>query len=242
MATARLFYAAWFSASAAQFATYAGIVAGLAKFDREKMSFTAQADLRVSLKVKDMFFDRGQVKAFIGAKTAAVLNRFGARIQKRAQHSMKAKGRARKPPKNLTGKAYANWLKEAQHTPPSTPPNPPHVHTDNSNASLRKILYSLKPDGMTVIAGPVLLNGSKNTNPTVPELNEFGGTARRRQKRVGNEWVPMGRRARPGQPTRTVNANYPARPFMGPALQKEIPKLPQLFKTTTVQFAGKKTR
>lgn len=197
------------------------------------MNGTAQ--LGVQLRIKDSFFDRGAVQAFVGAKTAAVLNRFGARVQKRAQHSMKSKGAARKPPKNLTGKAYARWLNEAVATPPSTPPNPPHVHSANPNASLRKILYGLKPGGMSVIAGPVLLNGSKNTNPTVPEVNEFGGTARRRQKRVGGQWVPAGRRVRPGQPSRTVSVTYPARPFMGPALKKEVPKLPYLFKTTKVR-------
>lgn len=196
------------------------------------MGFPTKTSFRLTTKVKEMFFDRQAVRNFIGEKSAAVLNRYGSRVQKRAAHSMRTRGHARKVPKNLTGKAYAKWLMEARDTPASPPGKPPFVHSGNPNASLRKILYALEPDRMTVLIGPVLLNGSKNTSPTVPELHEFGGKARRRQKRVGNQWVPMGRRARPGQPTRTAMVDYPKRSFMGPANEIEAPKLPSLWATT----------
>ena len=68
------------------------------------------------------------------------------------------------------------------------------------------------------------------TAGTVPATLEFGGQVGIREKRVGTVWRPVGgRRPRPGQPTRVRMANYAPRPFMGPALEAERDKFPQLW-------------
>lgn len=46
----------------------------------------------------------------------------------------------------------------------------------------------------------------------------------------GGVWVPAGRKRRDRIVTRVRKANYPARPYMAPALAKHLPKIPEEFK------------
>ena len=96
----------------------------------------------------------------------------------------------------------------------SPPGSPPSVHTDHPFATLKNIWFGLDRSRESVVVGPVRLNTSSldgSNRSTVPELQELGGIAviikRKKRKRV----------------------QYSARPFMGPALQKELPKLPGLW-------------
>lgn len=87
------------------------------------------------------------------------------------------------------------------------PGSPPHGHT----GLLRKfILFSFDQDRRSVVIGPTLLNG-KAYKDTAPAL-EYGGTFMRRSF------------------TGTRMARYRARPFMAPAFDANISKLPGMWR------------
>ena len=87
----------------------------------------------------------------------------------------------------------------------SEPGQPPSSHV----GLLRKLIYfGYDPAKRSVVVGPTPLRGTAEA----PPLLEYGGRARRK-----------GRRGR----TRTVT--YRPRPFMGPAFEKEEPKLPAMW-------------
>jgi hypothetical protein len=89
----------------------------------------------------------------------------------------------------------------------SEPGAPPSSHT----GLLKKFIYfGYDPSANSVVIGPVRL--SQNGRGQAPELLEYGGTTtlQRRGKRV--------------------RANYQGRPFMGPAFEKEQPKLPAMWR------------
>lgn len=81
----------------------------------------------------------------------------------------------------------------------SAPGSPPHSH----EGSLRRLIYfGYDPSKRSVVVGPVPFGKGE-----APALLEHGGTTT--LKRRG----------------KTVTAHYPARSFMGPALEAEKPKL-----------------
>jgi hypothetical protein len=96
----------------------------------------------------------------------------------------------------------------------SAPGTPPSVHSKDRFANLKNIWFVFDPATASVVVGPVRLNSSGlvgSNRPTVPALHELGGTA----------VVGMGKRRR--------RARYAARPFMGPAMQRELPKFEKLW-------------
>lgn len=89
------------------------------------------------------------------------------------------------------------------HSPPGSPP---HGHV----GLLRKfIFFSWDNDRRSVVVGPAKLNGRASSD--APKALEYGG------------W--FNRRGRNGPRV----ANYPARPFMGPAFDANLPKLPKMW-------------
>ena len=88
----------------------------------------------------------------------------------------------------------------------SEPGSPPSSHV----GLLRKLIYfGYDPSRKSVVIGPTPLHGTAEA----PPLLEYGGRARRR-----------------GRKGRNVMASYRARPFMGPAFEKEKPKLPAMWR------------
>ena len=87
----------------------------------------------------------------------------------------------------------------------SRPGQPPSSHA----GLLKKLIY-FGYDMMqrSVVIGPTPLHGEAE----VPSLLEYGGTV-----------------ARKGRKGTTVMATYTARPFMGPAFEREKPKLPAMW-------------
>lgn len=81
---------------------------------------------------------------------------------------------------------------------------PPSSHTGDLK---RLIWFAYDPGSQSVVIGPVRFKQGD-----APNLLEFGGTAKR-QRRGG----------------KSVITTYRPRPFMGPALDKEIPKLAALW-------------
>jgi hypothetical protein len=87
----------------------------------------------------------------------------------------------------------------------SQPGRPPSSHT----GLLRKMIFFVyEPSRSSVVIGPIELNRGTDA----PRLLEHGGQVVRRQGK---------------QRTRMV---YRPRPFMGPALERELPKLPAMWR------------
>jgi hypothetical protein len=179
------------------------------------MSFT------VNYKLKDFFFDRSVVERSLDTATKKNLSQAGRFVRTRARTSMKRR-------KNRVNKKTGKEIS-------SPPGRPPFAWSEDPVATLKNILFAYDPSRQSVIVGPVGLNqkqylGGQLRAGTVPELHEFGGRMGFREKRVGKTWRSIGRRKpRPGQPTRVRTAVYPARPYMGPALEAEAPKFPDLW-------------
>ena len=193
----------------------------------------------VSYDLKQFFFDRERTQALVEKEAYGALYRMAHFIRQEGRRIQKKKGYARKPPKNANGKAYQRWLNETKNRPSSPPGQPPHSHTDHKVTTLRNILYGYDPMSGGLIVGPVGLNQKRWYNGllqsgAVPSLHEFGGSMRFKEKQVGTKWVPVGRRKpRPGQPARTRQANYPARPYMKPSLIRAISKFPDAWYGTS---------
>ncbi len=153
----------------------------------------------VKMTVKNLFFDRAMVVREVGKWNAAALSKAGAFVRRRARSSLRRRKKQ------------------------SAPGMPPSVHSDDAVATLKNILFAYDRSNMSVVIGPVLLNGSQGS---VPALHEFGG-------------VKTLRRTFGKKNPRVVirQARYPARPFMGPALAAEAPNFPSLWSSTAKAVA-----
>lgn len=162
----------------------------------------------VDYSIKDWFFDRAEVQKRIDRGTLRALSKIGAFVRTRARTDV---------------------LKRRKAT--SKPGQPPSVHSSDSKASLKNILFGLNPDGQSVVIGPIKLNGanSKGHAPirslyNVPELLEHGGSGRVQQAidpLTGRplRFVPKRLRGQVKYRSRTVRLQ--ARPFMSVALERE---------------------
>ena len=140
----------------------------------------------ITMRIKDVFFDRAAVTRSVDAAKRRVLSKAGAFIRTAARTSIrKRKG--------------------------SSPPGkPPHSH----EGSLRRlILFGYDRANDSVVVGPV---GFKNS--VAPRALEHGGTT-----------VVLSRRR--GQ-LQTRKVRIAARPYMAPALERERPKLPLLWRNS----------
>lgn len=100
----------------------------------------------------------------------------------------------------------------------SQPGDPPRVHV--KGPSLKSILFYYDTNSEATIVGPIKFNAKQtNVRPargTVPGLLEHGGIALVRE-RSGGRW-------------RERRVKVEPRPFMVPALEKESPNFPKLFR------------
>ena len=96
----------------------------------------------------------------------------------------------------------------------SKPGQPPSSHT----GLLKKFIwFGYEPNRHSVVIGPAKLT-SKNSE--APEKLEHGGTATLTE----DKWVGYRKKKRIKR-----NVHIAARPYMGPAMNKEIPKLPDMW-------------
>jgi hypothetical protein len=154
----------------------------------------------VKMTVKNLFFDRATVVREVGKLNAKALSKAGAFVQRRARSSMKRR------------KAI------------SPPGKPPSAHSKDPVATLKKILFAYEPSRMSVVVGPVLLNGQGGS---VPALHEFGGS----------RLIHVTRHHRGQKVQLAKQATYPPRPFMAPALAAEAPKFPMLWASSAARVA-----
>jgi hypothetical protein len=92
----------------------------------------------------------------------------------------------------------------------SAPGSPPLPHT---GLLVKNIFFGYDVSKRSAVIGPVPLSGG--TLESLAAL-EYGGTSRITTRRKGKRTI--------------VSAKIAARPFMHPALQKELPKLPAMWR------------
>jgi hypothetical protein len=161
----------------------------------------------ITMRMKDVFFDRAAVKNRMTKANRKALSKAGAFIRRRARSSLRRRKKS------------------------SPPGQPPSVHTSDRVATLKNILFAYDPHSESLVVGPVKLNPKTLLSPqlagaTVPQVHEFGATVKIREVKVGRGWRSGVRRVRPGQPVRVRAAVYAERPFMGPALEAEKDQFP----------------
>lgn len=143
----------------------------------------------ITMRIKDMFFDRATVIRAVDGAKRAVLSKAGAFIRTAARTSIR-KRKASAP----AGK-------------------PPHSH----EGSLRRlILFGYDKPADSVVVGPV---GFKKS--IAPNVLEYGG-----------ETVVLSRVGGRGGRLTSRKVKIAARPFMAPALERERPKLPLLWRNS----------
>lgn len=164
--------------------------------------------------VKRMFFDRAAVSGAVDKASLRVLSKFGAFVRTTARQSIRP---ARQTPigelteEQLT--AYRRAVAIARKTGKPKPRRPMQSskagQPPRSHLGLLKrfIFFAYDPATNGVVIGPARLNGVAGGPAALAALEE-GGTSR----------TPQGKTIR-----------IDARPFMGPALKKEEPKLPALW-------------
>lgn len=168
------------------------------------------------------FFDRGAVTRAMDAQTKSVLSKFGAYVRTAAK-SLIRKARQKTlgeltPEELLAYKIQAAAAKERGQPRPkrplaaSRPGDPPR----SVLGFLKKFIYfAWDADRKSVVIGPALFGGAKGK---APRALEEGGTV--------VLWNGKSVRIEP-------------RPYMRPAFDAELPKVPSLWATAASQFGAK---
>ena len=157
----------------------------------------------VTMRMKMLFFDHPKVKRAVDRARRNALTKGGAFIRRTAKESIrKRKG-------------------------PAPPDSPPHSH----QGQLRKLIffgYDARAD--SVVIGPLPFRQG-----TAPNLLEFGGATTTRKARAFRDNRPgqaakgKGSRGKLVRLPAGTRLNVDARPFMGPALEKERSNLPKVW-------------
>lgn len=167
-------------------------------------------------KLKQSFFDAQKVINAIGKARAKVLSKAGAFVRTAARSSIRKSKKV------------------------SEPGQPPRGH-DKQDLK-RRIFFAFDRSRDSVVIGPEKLNvvhfqgDGKPVSGTVPETLEYGGQIGVMEvQRSDGSWKRADLRSRRrlvGRSTRIRRVTIAARPYMGPAMAKEAPKFPTLFKDT----------
>jgi len=140
----------------------------------------------ITMRIKDMFFDRAAIIRAVDGAKRKVLSKAGAFIRTAAKTSIR---------------------KRKKSAPPGSPP---YSH----EGSLRRlILFGYDKANDSVVVGPV---GFKKS--TAPNVLEYGG-----------DTVVLSRR---GGRLTSRKVKIAPRPYMAPALERERPKLPLLWRNS----------
>lgn len=160
-----------------------------------------------------MFFDRGVIDRKVDRAIYRQLSKAGAFIRQRARTSIRKRKKASKP---------------------GQPPT-------NRKGLLRKnIVFVYDAERRSVVIGPTLLNiiffngDGQPERGTVPAVLEYGGQIQMLMRYIPylGKWVRADLRSRRrlvGQQLKMRKVTIAARPYMGPAFEKERPRFAQLF-------------
>jgi hypothetical protein len=194
---------------------------------RRGMFGSGIADFRTVARFKELFFDRVEIESKTEAAAVKIQSRFGAYVRRRAQTSMRRR--------------------KSGHSAPGSPPFA-------RSGEMRKLLFfGYDPSTKSTVIGPA---GFGKKPGEVPGVHEFGGTlpggsvpvvtafsridtglrlriihhARRAKMRV-RDYLRTHHHLYPEiEGVRNVTRNYPARPYMRPALKAELPNFAGLFR------------
>lgn len=161
------------------------------------------------IEFKLQFFDRLVIRDATDRAEKKVLSKFGAYVRRSAKSSIRQR-------KNI-----------------SEPGQPPSSHKGTLK---RLIFFSYDATAQSVVIGPTLFRGKDGS---VPLLLEEGGI---KHVPVGT-WITIDHGVSRGKGGRFVSGKervradgrplkYRPRPYMGPALQKELPKLPDMWRNS----------
>lgn len=163
--------------------------------------------------VRKYFFDREAVIRSVDRATLVSLRRAG--------------GLTRKISRNSIGRLAP----KAKVRPPGQPPR-------NRTDRLRDgIVFALEQATKSVIVGPRLYNQTdlqegEWRSGVIPQILEFGGRIGILEQQVGPNgvWLRVDKRYRKNNnPKRIRVAQYQPHPYMNPALEKVLPKLPSIW-------------
>lgn len=156
---------------------------------------------RVTFEMQKFFYDRQVVKKAIDRQQRRAISRSLAFVRRRARSLLRRRKRV------------------------SSAGSPPSVHSD---PGLKTILFAYDMRTKGGIVGPVKLNQVNMTSSgsmPVSGIMELGGSVQihEAQSNTDGKFYRLSRRTRtkPGQKKRVRTVKYPARPFMGPALEME---------------------
>lgn len=164
----------------------------------------------VGIKIRDQFFDRAKVIKAMDRASRRALSRAGAYIRTTARSSIKTRKYGTSappgsPPFDHTGFALQRENKRRKRIGQAKVVRKKTAF----NQGLRAILFGYDDASKSVVIGPLRF-GNAGTS-TVPNIQEFGGQTRNARRK------PI-----------TVKPH----PFMAPALKKEIPNLPQRWRSS----------
>ncbi len=168
----------------------------------------------LDMRIKTLFFDKAAVVRAVDKARRAVLSKAGAYIRQRARSSIRKRKKA------------------------SAPGQPPSSHA----GTLRKFLFfGYDPSADTVVVGPAQTNQvyfGRDRRPvrgTVPSVLEYGGQITVLEVFKHGRWQRADLRSRrrmAGLRTRYRKVAIKPRPYMGPALMAELPRLPALWRNS----------
>lgn len=168
----------------------------------------------VSIRIKDLFFDRAKVIAATRSADRRNLSRAGAFIRQTARNSIKSRPLGYRsapgsPPFDHVSyiRSQRNRERKRQGLAPTARPKA------LDKRGIRAILFGYEPQNNGVVIGPVRF-GNRSGSSTVPQLLEFGGRTTR------------------GGGANTRNVRIRPRPFMRPALERELPQLPKRWRNS----------
>jgi hypothetical protein len=170
---------------------------------------------------KAFFFDAPRVLAATDRATNIYLGRAGGFVKVTASRSMRRRKKS------------------------SAPGDPPSAHEGTLK---ERLFYAYESDRRSVVIGPektnqVFFDGDgRPVRGTVPEILERGGSIHIRQVFKGGEWKRAdlrSRRRNAGLPTRLHKVTIVPRPYMQPALDAALPRMPGWWAEAFRRTAGR---
>ena len=191
----------------------------------------------VDFKFKLLFFDTKEIKSKVSEATRKVLSKFGAFVRATAKQSIKTKSTSSapgQPPHSHTGYLKKGIMFGYDKTQESVVVGPVKLpKKGNAPEALEKGGEAVKrrnprrKDRKIGDGGVILLR--KTNSPASKQVKDWSNRPR---------WVTFGPLRTAGQVShsekletviwgpKTISGTLRARPYMGPAFEKEIPKLP----------------
>jgi len=177
--------------------------------------------MQIEAKITKLFFNQKAVIDAVGKSRAKTLGRAGYKVQQAAKALLVFKPPIKRP---RYSKVPAIRKKQAldyfrrKKADSSRPGDIPFVRR-KSYPNLRSVIYAYDPTSGAVVVGPIARR-NRSMNRTAPNVHEKGGSVR------------ISVHTKSGQ--KPMQANYPKRPIMGPALTKALPEIPAVIAKSVV--------